>query len=571
MKQTRWILNAVFALFALAVLVSPAGARGEAAIPASKIAGLDTQLTEAHENASAARTKLALRRVIREGEALLGQHADAPNRFEVLGVLFRGQQELVELDDTPTNRSAILNTCRRLAQAPNRYAAIRLDADLLLSQVELAKQGADRRARADALRPLVERYRGTAVEAKVIRIALLMALEFGDAALVDDLRELIAERFAGDVDLIRFQRDKLAGQIIGAPFIGLFTRADGEVVRLPMDTLGKTTAVLFWSKDNGGEELLKQLAAAWQEKKEEAAGRIQPISINLDNLPDAGESILREHGLDLPVLHLKGGRDHPIYQAYATQDPSIITVSPTGYAVLFMGGGASDAPRWIGSSLARQWTMPFYTSQLQSLLAGEFLVIDPTGPFDPAAPPEWKAAAFGTPRERARMKRAADSVPEDKLQAIQACFIRAPKRYRMPFDEVRAGYEKAEALCAEAIAAYPSAPDLWIVRNRLIVALMGLWKLSSDNAYLERAANEAQAALAAGYPSGADIVARLSIARQALHAAGADPTTLINDFAHATDEEQTDGPTLIASAMLAMEVGDRRLHEQYRNLVDGEE
>ena len=47
---------------------------------------------------------------------------------------------------------------------------------------------------------------------------MLMALEFGDARLVSHLREVIAERFAGDPDMINFQRDKLGGQVFGAPF-----------------------------------------------------------------------------------------------------------------------------------------------------------------------------------------------------------------------------------------------------------------------------------------------------------------------------------------------------------------
>ena len=125
---------------------------------------------------------------------------------------------------------------------------LRLDADLLLTQAESARQGGDTHARSDALRPLVERYRDTDVEAKVIRIAMIMALEFGNTKLVNDLRKVVAQRFPGDMDLINFQREKLAGQVFGAPFIGTFERGDGKRVRFPMDFLGTTTAIYFWSK-----------------------------------------------------------------------------------------------------------------------------------------------------------------------------------------------------------------------------------------------------------------------------------------------------------------------------------
>ena len=56
---------------------------------------------------------------------------------------------------------------------------------------------------------------------------------------------------------------------------------------------------IFWSKEDGGEELLKGLAAAALEKKEELAGRLEIISFNLDELPDAGESIVRGLGVGL--------------------------------------------------------------------------------------------------------------------------------------------------------------------------------------------------------------------------------------------------------------------------------
>ena len=151
-------------------------------------------------------------------------------------------------------------TCEKLAAAPNEYAALRLDADLLLTQAKSARQGADSHARSDALRPLVERYRDTDVAAKVIRVAMIMALELGNNKLVNDLRKVIAQRFPGDMDLINFQRDKLAGQVFGAPFVGTFEQADKSVIRFPMDYMGTTTAVYFWSKDDGGLEDLKELA-----------------------------------------------------------------------------------------------------------------------------------------------------------------------------------------------------------------------------------------------------------------------------------------------------------------------
>ena len=197
--QTRSLKCGLVALLVLAsVSVGSLPVTGQdraALVSDDEIVELNAKLTKAVESASAARKKLAIRRVIREVEALIKKHPSAPNRYELLNTLFRSQQVLVGLDDSATNRRVFLATCEKLAAAPNDYAALRLDADLLLTQAKSARKGGDSHARSDALRPLVERYRDTEVEAKVIRIAMIMGLELGNTRLVNDLRRVVAERF----------------------------------------------------------------------------------------------------------------------------------------------------------------------------------------------------------------------------------------------------------------------------------------------------------------------------------------------------------------------------------------
>ena len=536
--------------------------------PASndQIVELNAKLEKANSSASAARKKLALRRVIREIETLLEKNATSPSRFEILHVLFRSQQMLVSVDNSAANRKSFLATCEMLAAAPNEYAALRLDADLLLTQAKSARKGADSHARSDALRPLVKRYQDTAVEAKVVRIAMIMALEFGNTKLVNDLRKIVAERFPGDMDLINFQREKLAGQVFGAPFIGTFQRVNGKSMRFPMDFLGTTTVLYFWSKEDKGLEDLKALATDWKKAKVEhkAAGRFQFISMNMDDLPDAGEAILRKHGLDWQALKMPKGQDNPIYQTYVKRDtPTLLTISPTGYSAIYQSGGRSNRTyeRRLQSMLASQWAKARYTSQLQSIFSGEFLIMSSNGDFDPSAPPEYKSISSETVTP---LPRTAASVPEDTLRAIQACFTAAPERYNTPYDQVIAGYKKADALCLEAIAAHPKAPDLWIVRNRRITALMGLWKVDSDQNAFDSAVAESKSAIEGSFPPGTDVVARLCLARQDLRAPEADPKVIIQNFVKAAGGQQASGPALTAASLLALDTGDRLLYDQYR-------
>ena len=534
-------------------------------IPENEISTLDAKRIEAGKAASSSRKKLAIRRVIRETETLMQKHSSAPNRYEVLSILFRSQQILVSLDNSSANRKAFLETCSKLAAAPDEYASIRLDADLLLTQTESARRGGDSHDRSNALRPLVERYRDTDVEAKVIRIAMIMALELGNNKLVNELRDVIARRMPGNIDLINFQRDKLAGQVFGVPFIGTFPWGKDNTAKFPMDFLGPTTAIYFWSKEDGGLDDLKELAEAWKIKTSDsevaAAGRFRFVSMNLDDLADGGESILREHGLDWPALRMEGGTKNPIYKAYCRFHPRVLRISPTGYAAIYLTSSRDSRgyERNLQSWLARQWTKADYNSHLQSIFAGEFLVIDPEGPFDPSAPPEWKSVS----KNGEKIIRTNASVPQETIQSIQEFFIPPPLRYNISFTQMVEKFERADKLCRETISSHSNAPDLWIVRNRRIVALSGLWKLKGEHSYFAQAVEEAKATLNSNLPEGVDIIARFCLARESLRNENTDAEDLIRDFTK-MDGEKESAPSLAVASLLALDVADRKLHEKYR-------
>jgi hypothetical protein len=158
--------------------------------------------------------------------------------------------------------------------------------------------------------------------------------------------------------------------------------------------------------------------------------------------------------------------------------------------------------------------------------------------------------------------RTAKSVPAQVLAAIQDCFTGAPFRYRLTEAEALANYQKAEGLSREAIARFPDAPDLWRLRNRRIIALLGMWNLGIEPKHLEAAAVEAQAALAAKPPQGADLVPRFCLAKIALRQGEAKPDPVLESFIQATGEE--DASAYAAATILGMDANRRELHERYR-------
>lgn len=574
--NNRALLSVILCCAAAGWLAPMAPAQESApAISKQTIAQLDMAMEEAANGASEARQRLALRRVIRDAEQLVETHKDDPSRFLALEFLFRAYQRLIAMDDDAGHRKTLLDICRELAKAPDDLAELRFEADLLLNQAELAKQGADAEARANALRPLVDRYVDTPAGPKVLRMAMLIALELGDADLVNHLRGLIAGRFAADHDLIAFQRDKLGGQVLGAPFAGHFTRSDGKAVRFPMDLLGRSTMLLFWSKEDSGLDYVKGIAAAALANKDLVAGRMEIISFNLDNLPDAGESIIRGLGVDWQVLHLPGGRENPVFKAYVRSSPLNLRVSPSGQAALVMAGtdrvkvienGTPDYQRTLESTLSRSWSGERYTMHLSALMAGDFLVLDPEGAIDPTRPPELKAAATGG--ELKPLVRDAASVPEETLRAIQESFVMPPRRYRLSHQETMAAYAKAAELSRKAIADHPDAPDLWIVRNRLIIALLGLWKTEAKLTHLEAAIAEAKSALdSAAYPKGCDLVARFCMTRATLRDPAANPAEVMDRFLSGSGGESASGPSLAAAALLSLDVADRARFEKLREAI----
>lgn len=550
---------------------------GQAPIPPEVVGELESAFKTHTKASSPARQRLALKRLIRDAGEALESQPEAPNRFEVLKLLFQAMQTLLSMDESSRNREALLETARELTAAPDSFASVRLEAELLLTQTELARKGASAKDRMDALRPMMTRYRDTPAEAKMIRVALLLALEVGDSTLIRELRETITERFAGDLEMISFQRDKLGGQVFGAPFCGTFKRSDGTTACYPCDGLGQSTGLYFWSARDGGMEELKRFAAAWKEQESELAGRLNVVSFNLDGLPDAGEKVLRELGLSWPALHLPEGVRSPYYKAFARRTPSLVTLSPTGQAALLMAGATRrssgttptqrDYSRWINSTIARSWTKPRYVNQLASIFAGDFLLIDPKDPFDPTFPPELKASFLDRNVPALQSAQSGTPVPDETLRGIQACFTPPPFRFRLTAEEIRDRYLKVDELGSKAEASHPDAPNLWIVYNRRIIARMGLWKITADFDHFKKAVALSQKALSLSAPEGADLIARFCLARQALHASQADPVQIIADLLSSLPPDASEGPALAVAGLLGLDAGRRDLHEQYRSRI----
>lgn len=506
-----------------------------------ELAALEEGLAGAGQATSPLRKRRAYKGVVRRARALLAAAPDAPDRWRVLDIVFRGQKRLLILESSDRHREALLETCGELARAPDEFADLRLEADLLLSERELSLRAADVEERARALAELIARYRGTPGEAKSLMMASQIAPKLEAFDLETQILRAMQERFADHPGVIEFRRRSLSAGRIEALFRGVFTRADGTSLSFPVDRLGHQFLLVFWSKETPGFDVaLKRI----DEHREQYPERFDFYSLNLDELPDAGEATLRALGLDWAALRLPGGRRSQIFRTYGRREPVSILVNAYGYTLLTptLNYGrdhrGSVNPYHIDPV---RITSERYLAQLQSLFIGDFLVTA-------AGPPGSDATTTSHPD-------------------IEACFVREPFRYRLGRREALASYERAARLSGEAIAQRPRDPDLWRVRQMRIVALLGMWKMAGEPRHLEEAVEASREALSSPRPEGTDVVPRFCLAKEALRARERDAASILSEMIEAVGGSDAPASAVAAAAMLALDASSRELHERYRDVL----
>ena len=512
-----------------------------AGIPEATIAALQKDLAEAGEATTSAGKRRAYKNIVRDGEALLEGAPAALNRWQVLGIMLDGRKRLFGMENTAPNREALLETCTQLAKAPDEHAQLRLEADLLLSENALSLKDADINERTRALQELITRYRGTPAEAKSLLMGALIVQKLNAPQLEYSIYAVLDERFADDHEVIAFRRDHFKVGRLSVEFKGDFEHMDGRAFSLPKDALGHLSLMVFWSKDKPG---ITNLMSTVRKYQEQYPGRFTVFSLNVDGLKDAGQSFLSEKGYDWKVLKMPGGRTHPAYKAYAQGDAVAILVSEYGYAVL-TPGYQTDERGWRGersgafSISDARISDAHYTVQLQSLFIGDFLA----GCDEGSAP-------------------GPDVAPG--VQAIRDCFVQAPLRYRLKKEEALANYRKAVELCNDVIRQHPKAAGIGLVRNCKIIALMGLWKLSFDQGFLEQAVSEAKSALASELPAGADAVPRFYLAKDALRSGDGKAESVVSGYVEACGGDKAPASALAAACLLAIDARSLEMFKDYR-------
>ncbi len=206
--QTNRLCITCLAALLISAHVCSAQDAAPANIPETKIVALKAEIPKNSKHTSSVRKRRACKTVVRDAEHLLESYPNAPNRYRVLGVMLKTQKLLLTLESSDRNRDALFDICERLVKAPDDYADLRLEADLLLSERELSLKNADVKTRADALAELLQRYRDTPGEVKSLMIVSQIAPKLDAVDLEKQITRTLDERFAGDLDVIQWRRGR---------------------------------------------------------------------------------------------------------------------------------------------------------------------------------------------------------------------------------------------------------------------------------------------------------------------------------------------------------------------------
>lgn len=510
--------------------------------------------------------------IIAKGQNLLESHPEAQNRHELLSVMLQTAQANSIVSGTAEARSTMLNIAREIS-ASNAPPQKRMRSDALLTYALISQHGNRSTEAGEAVAQFADKYRDTKIEADATMRAMMMAFDIGNKSLFDALEHRLFRDFRDNPEVASFLRDRF-GKRIDRTLVNIKLERPGDkgIWRLPMDILGRPVTITFWAAAIDNLELkMRSIKRIYRNNPDD----VFLLGINLDSEKEMARKAAERLGLNYPQVYRGQGASDPFFLLFGDATlPSVAYIRPNGHSAAIIKERGRDDIGWAAPMDKEPAALA-----LTFLRSGEFIVTRPVGPTNPKAPPE-----LGTP-EKARMamsKLKGPLIPAETLQSIQECFTVPPRRYRLgdpitgrydrPDREPAARlYETAIERCEQAIEKHPEAADLFLVRNRLMVALVGLGIIRTDPSLTQRAAEVGQNVLEnQDIPQIAKLEADLCVLRWKLREQM--DTAIINDRLKAFVARYAGGPrephAVALASLLALELGDKNTHNEYVHEIE---
>ena len=509
------------------------------------------------------------KKIVRSAESLIVKNPLSKNRFELLGLIFQSKKEILILKPDVRGQKDLIDTCNKLLSAPDEYAILRFQAEILLNQWSkktLEKSDFDKLL---DIAGMADKYKNTSAELDCAIVCANLAFNLGHQDLLKSLRHTIATKFSDNPKAVAFLKDRFNYKSGSLLFKGKFKYNDGSDIVLPIDKAGHAYLSCFWS--NHTRDLKKKLLEI-KKLQEKNNFKFDVLSFNLDELPDAGKKTLDLYGLNWKTLHLPDGNQNQLFKSMGSDATWLVRITnANGYVITTPIGSTyrtygrlTDLDEYVIMTVDKD---P-YLAMIQSLRIGEFLITNHSKPFNINYPPEIND--FSRETNLLKEKKIIwndNDIPSETLKTIQKYFITGSSRYKLSENQVFSNYKKVSALCHEAIKGYPLTQHKWVVLNRHIIALLGLWNLSSEAKYLDEALSYAKIILKSTALLEAQIVAKFCLAKVAIREANSKIDNLIQNFLIGYDPKSLPPSVIAAVTILSLDATSPRVFPKYRELV----
>lgn len=144
-------------------------------IPDGSIALLQREIAAIEDVESTVEKRRACKRIVRRAESLVEKSPDSPDRSGALGIMFEAQKIMFTMRQSAENSEALIETAKKLLEAPDEYAGLRVEPDMMLVQMQLSGREDSPNVAALEIARFADRYRGTPAEARSLMMAATAA------------------------------------------------------------------------------------------------------------------------------------------------------------------------------------------------------------------------------------------------------------------------------------------------------------------------------------------------------------------------------------------------------------
>ena len=495
---------------------------------------LKAKMKEAEEIVSASSQRRAYKKIIRDAEKAVKKSPESESRFEYIALIFECQKATFTLQPNVEHQKAIVKTARVLQKAPDKYAKIRVEADVLFLQMALSQSEENPENKAVLIAELADRYRNTPGEAHSLILTTNLAFELGNRLLLKAFKDTLSKRFGHDPDVVAFMRDRFASNN-SINFNGVYNTADNKKISFPM---GQPYLLVFWSNDTPMFVDKVKAITSFQTRYKSA---LKVYSFNLDEMPDSAKNTLRRLKLDWVPMKLTDGIHNPLFVSLGTSNL---------YSALLVNSHGLAQTKKVGArvpSIHRNYEEDVKRSDVKPLLAslynGEFLIKREAEISDPS------------------------TIANETLEKIRACFVFGPDRYQLSAEKVLENFKKARSFCVESGLKDKELSGFGLVNDFHIMANLGLWRSNGLLEHLESAIQLSKETIAKGGTIETKLLAHFVLSLGKIVKKEKDASVVLKNFIAQFADKERGASVYSAALVLAVQAHLRKEYQSYKNIL----